>query len=60
MKNLELKNLEVMELTSETMIETNGGMGYDAGGRGLVSDRAKGDGIFYVGFIKGLYKTFFN
>ncbi|ARS41178.1 hypothetical protein CA265_16560 [Sphingobacteriaceae bacterium GW460-11-11-14-LB5] len=60
MKNLNLENLSVQEMNAIEMLEENGGMGYDAGGYGLVYDRAKGDGAFYKGFFKGVYDAIFN
>lgn len=60
MKNLELTNFGVQELDTKETQEQTGGMGYDAGGYGLVYGRSKGDGAFLVGFVKGLYKSIFN
>lgn len=59
MRNLQLKNFEVIELSLLAKFETNGGMGYDAGGYGLAMDR-KGEGLFYKGFVNGLYRAFFG
>lgn len=60
MKKLELENFGVQEMNTNLVMITNGGMGYDAGGTGLVAGRAKGDGAFYVGFFKGFYNAIFN
>ncbi|WP_175634239.1 hypothetical protein [Pedobacter ghigonis] len=60
MKNLNLEMVAVQELDTKEMMENNGGMGYDAGGYGLVYDRSKADGAFYKGFFKGVYDAIFN
>lgn len=60
MKNLKLENFGVQELDAKEIVQTDGGMGYDAGGYGLVYDRAKGDGAFYKGVIKGFLSVFFD
>jgi hypothetical protein len=60
MKNLELEKFGVQELDAKEMKQVDGGMGYDAGGYGLVYGRSKGDGAFYKGVFKGLYDAFFK
>lgn len=60
MKKLELQCFGVIELDTKEMIGENGGMGYDAGGYGLVYGRAKGDGAFYKGFFSGLWDAIVN